>query len=99
MKITIRYFDGCPNWHEVDARLRDALLASGTEADVSYELVDTQEEAERLRFTGSPTILLDGVDPFAAETESFGLTCRIYRTEVGNGGSPSVQQLVAALSR
>lgn len=99
MKVTIRYFDGCPNWEVADARLREALLTADADAEVVYELVNTQEEAERLRFAGSPTILLDGADPFPAETQSFGLTCRVYRTEAGNQGSPSVQQLVAVLGR
>jgi hypothetical protein len=99
MKVTIRYFDGCPNWKEADARLREAFVATGTEAEIVFEPVETQEEAERLRFAGSPTILLDGADPFPAETQSFGLTCRVYRTEVGNEGSPSVEQFVSALRR
>lgn len=99
MKVTIRYFDGCPNWEVADARLREALLATGADAQVTYESVGTQEEAERLRFSGSPTILLDGADPFPAETQGFGLTCRVYRTEAGNEGSPSLQQLVSALGR
>jgi hypothetical protein len=99
MKVTIRYFDGCPNWQVADTRMREALLATSAEAEVAYELVETQEQAERLRFAGSPTILLDGADPFPAETQSFGLTCRVYRTEAGNEGSPSVQQLVAALGQ
>lgn len=99
MKVTIRYFEGCPNWRAADARLREVLLATGVDADVAYELVDTQEEAERLRFAGSPTILLNGAGPFPAEAQSFGLTCRVYRTEAGNDGSPSVQQLVSALGR
>ena len=97
MHVTIMYFEGCPNWKEADARLRDSLVATGIEAEVSYELVDTQEEAERLGFAGSPTVLLDGIDPFPAETRSFGLTCRVYRTEAGYEGSPSVLQLVSAL--
>ena len=99
MKVTIRYFDGCPNWKEADARLREAFIVTGIEAEITYELVDTQEEAERLRFAGSPTILLDGTDPFPAETQSFGLTCRVYGTEAGSEGSPSVRQLIAALGR
>lgn len=99
MKVTIRYFDACPNWEVADARLHEALLTTGADAEVAYELVNTQEEAERLRFAGSPTILLDGADPFPAETQSFGLTCRVYRTEAANEGSPSVQQLVAVLGR
>lgn len=41
--------------------------------------VETIEEAERLGFHGSPSILVDGVDVFA-EPAGVGLSCRIYRT-------------------
>ena len=99
MNATIRYFDGCPNWEEADARLREAFVATGTDAEIVYELVDTQEEAERLRFAGSPTILLDGIDAFPRETQSIVLTCRVYRTESGNEGCPSLEQLAAALQQ
>jgi len=57
------------------------------------------EEAERLRFVGSPTLLLDGQDPFAAQTAgSFGLSCRIYRTPEGPAGSPTTEQLREVLA-
>ena len=97
MRITIRYFDGCPNWQTADGRLREALASKGFDAEIDYELVSTPEEAEGLRFRGSPTILLDGDDPFPAEEASYGLTCRLYRTEAGQEGSPSVEQILAAL--
>ena len=99
MEVTIRYFDGCPNWRAADDKLREALRTVGVDAEVTYELVGTQEEAERLRFAGSPTILIDGIDPFPAETQSFGLTCRVYPTEAGNQGSPSLAQVIAALGQ
>lgn len=70
--MTIRYFDGCPNWQVADTRVREALLSADVGAEVAYELVDAQEEAERLRFAGSPTILLGGADPFPAETKASG---------------------------
>ncbi len=57
----------------------------------------TEDEAERLRFRGSPTILIDGVDPFAEEEAPFGLSCRIYQTDRAMEGSPSVTQLLDAL--
>jgi hypothetical protein len=46
--------------------------------------VHTQDDAERLRFVGSPTIRVEGrdVDPSGAE-EPAALTCRIYRRRDG----------------
>jgi hypothetical protein len=68
-------------------------------ADVEpvLERVETAEDAELLRFIGSPTILVDGQDPFAGAEAAFGLTCRVYRTPEGLAGSPTPDQLRAAL--
>lgn len=46
--------------------------------------IETEDDAERLSFIGSPTIRVDGVDvqPPGAE-EPAGLTCRIYRRRDG----------------
>ena len=41
--------------------------------------VTGETEAARLGMTGSPTILLDGADPFAAAGAVPGLSCRIHR--------------------
>lgn len=92
------YFDGCPNWTLARDRLSEALVAVGADpGDVRFETVDSPEEAERLRFRGSPSILIDGSDPFAAPETPVGLACRIFQTEAGPQGAPSIQQLVAAL--
>jgi hypothetical protein len=98
MEIRLRYFEGCPHWKIAQDRLREALLAEDI-ADVEpiLEHVDTPEDAERLRFIGSPTILVDGRDPFAEATEAFGLTCRVYQTPEGLAGSPTPEQLRSAL--
>jgi hypothetical protein len=48
--------------------------------------------------TGSPTLLVDGVDPFAVPGAAANLTCRLYRDETGDAsGAPSVAQLRHAL--
>jgi hypothetical protein len=41
------------------------------------ERVETHEEAVRLGFRGSPTILVDGRDPFADGRGDLGLACRV----------------------
>jgi hypothetical protein len=93
MNITIQYFEGCPNWKGADAAIRKVLDDLGIELQAEYQLIDTQEAAERLRFRGSPTIPLDGVDPFAQPDAPIGLSCRVYRTPAGLAGSPSEEQL------
>lgn len=98
MKVSLRYFDGCPHWRTAFDRLRDVLGAEGM-ADVALvvERVETPEDAERLQFLGSPTILIDGRDPFAGASVGFGLTCRVYETPDGLAGSPTVEQLREAV--
>ena len=98
MAISLLYFDGCPNWHVADERLHAALVAVGRPDDgVGHVLVSTPEEAEAAQFRGSPTVLVNGRDPFADPDAPVGLACRLYRTEEGLSGSPTVEQLVAVL--
>jgi len=78
-RIVLQYFDDCPNWQVADEHLRMALEQVGAlGAVVEYEIVDTDEKAQSSGFHGSPTILLDGVDPFADENTAVGLSCRRY---------------------
>lgn len=97
MDVALRYFDGCPNWQTARERLEQAMAELGLTDEVQMEKVSTQEDAERLRFVGSPTILLDGRDPFLTEDGPYGLTCRVYWTPEGAGGSPTLAQLLEAL--
>jgi hypothetical protein len=98
MVVTLMYFEGCPNWQVADERLQDALARAGRQ-DVRVErrLIGTPEEAAAAGFRGSPTVLIDGRDPFADPDTPVGLACRVYRTEAGLAGSPTVHQLVAVL--
>jgi hypothetical protein len=45
--------------------------------------IETEDDAERLSFIGSPTIRVDGVDIQPPGEEPTGLTCRIYRRRDG----------------
>ncbi len=60
--------------------------------------VHSAEEAERLGLRGSPTVLVDGHDPFSDPGATAGLACRIYRSAAGADGAPSVEDLVAVLA-
>jgi hypothetical protein len=99
MELRLLYVEDCPNWRLADARLREALAGLGeVAATVSYQLVRTPEEAERAGFRGSPTILVNGRDPFARPDEPVGLSCRLYLGAQGPEPAPTVEQLRAALA-
>jgi len=97
MQVELLYFDGCPNWQETEQRLREAMVTAGCDVPVEHVHVTTAEQAERLSFRGSPTVLVDGVDPFADPDDPVGLSCRVFRTPEELRGAPTVQQLVEAL--
>jgi hypothetical protein len=98
LRVTLRYFDGCTHWRTLYDRLRQVLREEGLlDVEPVLELVETAEDAERLRFRGSPTILIEGRDPFGGAEEGFGLLCRVYMTLDGLAGSPTPDQLRAAM--
>lgn len=98
MKVQLLYFDDCPSWQVADRRLREALDAVGADVEVERVLVETPEEAVARDFHGSPSVLIDGADPFARDGAGVGLACRLYATPAGLQGSPTVEQLVEALT-
>jgi hypothetical protein len=100
MKVTIQYFDGDPNWSTARDRVRDVLDAHGQgSVEVELQRIGTSAEAHEFRFRGSPTILVDGVDPFSSEESGYGLMSRIYRTEAGTDVAPSELQLRDAFTK
>ena len=72
MEITLQYFEGCPNWKVADQHINE-LVQEFPEITVSRHLVDTVEEAELVGFSGSPSILFDGVDPLPRRMHRLGL--------------------------
>jgi hypothetical protein len=99
MTIEVLYFDGCPNHDAVFQRLRRLLDEAGVRADVGLRRIESDEEAQRLRFLGSPSVRVDGrdVEPGAHEREDFGLKCRLYRTPEGLTGAPPDAWIRAAV--
>ena len=97
MEVRLLYFDDCPNWKVTDRILERMSTELGY--TLTRERVTTPEEADRVGFRGSPTILIDGVDPFADPDTPTSLSCRVYNTPEGLRGSPSEEMLRHALTR
>jgi hypothetical protein len=96
-EIVVRHVIGCPHLLLALARVDEAVRVARVDVTISVEPVTTDQEAAALKFAGSPTVLIDGRDPFPADT--IGLSCRLYATDDGPQGAPTVAQLVEVLRR
>lgn len=95
MAIEILYFRGCPHHEPTVALVRQVLREEGITAEIEEIEVHDPEEAEALRFLGSPSVRIEGVDiePSAAQRATFSLSCRMY----GASGVPPRALVEAAL--
>lgn len=101
MNVEVLYFDGCPTYEAAERIVREVLADEDIEARVRLVAVNTDEEADRLRFPGSPTIRVNGRDVFAGgaeEREHWRLGCRVYSTPEGLRGSPTAEMLRGVLN-
>jgi hypothetical protein len=99
IRIEILGFDGCPNLPLTHELIEAIVQSEGIEAKVTSVDVNSVEDAERLRFLGSPTVRVNGVDiePSRQCEEQSSYSCRVYRTEDGTTGVPPEMLVRAAL--
>lgn len=77
--IEFLFWEGCPSHERALGNLTGLL----DEHDVSRDLltvieVETEDDARRERFIGSPTIRIDGTDIVDPGDAPYGLDCRVY---------------------
>ena len=95
-RVEILYFEGCPNHEPAVRRVADVARELGVDVEIAETDVETPEHAQAMRFLGSPTIRVDGVDiePSARSRTDFGYSCRTY----AGSGVPSRPMIAAALT-
>ena len=98
MDIEIIHMPGCPNLDLARARLAAALEQTATAAAVHEVVVADPAEAGELGMRGSPTITIDGRDPFGQEATGGSLSCRLYWSGGTSDGAPRVAELIEAIA-
>ena len=78
MRIQVLYVPGCPNHEAAISSVNEVLRAEKMAAVIEEVEVSDAAAAQALRFPGSPTIRINGVDAEPNEQLSFGLACRLY---------------------
>jgi hypothetical protein len=101
MHVELLWWEGCPSHPKALADLRAAMAELGLDPDaVELRRVDSDGDATRERFVGSPTIRIDGMDIVPLGSEPYGLTCRVYHRRDGRvSPTPDPADLRDALSR
>jgi|GEM_PF-124361 len=84
-RISVLYFAGCPNHPPVVERIQRVVAEHALDAVVEEVELNDPADAERLRFLGSPTVQVDGVDiePAARTRTDYAMSCRVYNTPDG----------------
>ncbi len=89
IKIEIQHFRGCPNSPEMIHRVKEAIKDSEEKIEYNEVLVESNELAEKLKFRGSPTVLINGEDIEGRNApESASLNCRVYEN-----GLPEIEEI------
>ena len=93
MKIEILYFRDCPHFVPARDRLKTVLRQEGLTDEVSEIEVKDASDAKALRFFGSPTIRINGLDikVDSRNVVETGMACRRYPD-----GLPSEKMIRAA---
>lgn len=95
MKVQILYFVGCPNHVPAVELVRSVASKVGNDISIEEVEVKQRDDVASLKFLGSPTILIDGLDvePAARHRTDYGFSCRVY----GSSGLPDKSLIRAAL--
>ncbi|HEY8314982.1 MAG TPA: DUF2703 domain-containing protein [Candidatus Baltobacteraceae bacterium] len=91
VKVEILYFEGCPHTDEAVMAVTKALREERVDVDIVRVVVDDPDSAMRLRFLGSPSVRVNGLDieQSAREKCDFGMMCRVYECAGKRRGAPS----------
>ena len=99
MQIELLLVPDCPHEAAAAELIETAVADTGVRATVTHTIVASEDEARERGFIGSPTILLNGSDPFASPEAPAALACRLYSTPEGLQGLPALGDLRRALNR
>jgi hypothetical protein len=97
--LTVLAIPGCPGAAMLEERLA-AAIRGRPGVRITRRVVTGQAEAEEAGMYGSPTLLVDGADPFAQAGQQPALACRLYRQDDGSlAPAPAARELHRVLTR
>jgi hypothetical protein len=97
MRLTVLSVPGCPHVALLEDRLAE-VIGRRPGVPITHRLIHSEEQAARYGMHGSPTLLVNGVDPFASPGQPTTVSCRLYPHDGGGAdGAPSSDQIRDAI--
>jgi glutaredoxin len=98
MVIRVMTFEGCPNCQAATNLVEEVVRELHLPADIEVIQVNSEDEARRTGFLGSPTIQVNGRDIEVSRRGDEGtLACRVYGKSNGITGVPPKNLVVDAI--
>lgn len=94
MKIHFLWWEGCPSHPKAWKRLQRVIQELNLQPTIERIEITDDESAEKWRFPGSPTILVNGEDIDPAPPDMYRLTCRLYRKDDGRPTPVPTESLI-----
>jgi len=89
VSIQLQYFKGCPNVFTLLENIKTAIIGIEDKVKLTEIVINSNELANELKFRGSPTLLINGIDlEYMPEPINVSLSCRVY-----NNCVPSVENI------
>ncbi|AST58326.1 DUF2703 domain-containing protein [Thermoanaerobacterium thermosaccharolyticum] len=99
MQIRFLYFEGCPNSEPALNLLKEVLNEKGIKGEIELIEIESEEDAYRYKFLGSPSIYINGEDIEKERRNDEPLYgCRVYKTIDGYSGIPSREMILYAIN-
>lgn len=100
MTIQLLHTVDCHAWKDALVILEQALKEAGQGVRFEVVLIETPQDAQKFKFLGSPTIMVNGidVDPRARNVTSFAVAaCRPYFYNGKSHDYPPKEMIIEAL--
>jgi len=99
MTIEIISIPDCPNQRPAVERVKAVLSSESMSAEIREILVSNLSQAQSLRFQGSPTVRVNGMDVEPLSPGAAALSCRIYEDGTGLPPESLLRQAIGAAQR
>lgn len=89
VQLTMQYFEDCIYASDLIKNTKSAITELNLNIELNEILINTDELADKHKFRGSPTLLINGSDLMNMPEPTFGsISCRVYKD-----GLPSTETI------
>jgi len=80
VQLTMQYFEDCIYADDLIKNTKSAIAELNLNIELNEVIINTNELADKYKFRGSPTLLINGIDLMNMPEPKYGsISCRVYK--------------------